>query len=276
MYNYAGSAPILTNVVFDGNTALLAWGGGIRNIFADVTLLNATFSNNDAYGSGGAISSQGGTNTITNSILWGNAPAASQVFNLNSSTLVSHSLIQGSGGSGTGWNPSVGTDGGNNLDTDPMFVDAPGGNLRLNESSPAVNAGDSYAEGLPSTDIDGNPRIIGADVDMGAYETQIITGISNRTPVTATRLDNAWPNPFNPTVTITYQLKTEERVTLSIYDVAGRLIKRLVDETKSPGTHQSSWNGLDRRGNPASSGVYFVVLRAGNGKVDHRKITLLK
>jgi hypothetical protein len=83
----------------------------------------------------------------------------------------SHSIIQGSGGSGSDWDPAFGTDGGGNIDADPRFVGFDVGNFQLGERSPAIDAGDNAA--LPPDvllDLAGNPRIVGPAVDMGAYE----------------------------------------------------------------------------------------------------------
>jgi hypothetical protein len=68
------------------------------------------------------------------------------------------------------WNALYGDNGGHNLDEDPLFVDAEGGDLRLLAGSPAIDAGNESVSGLPATDILGNPRIIGETIDMGAYE----------------------------------------------------------------------------------------------------------
>jgi hypothetical protein len=73
-----------------------------------------------------------------------------------------------------------GWDGEGNIDADPLFVDAAIGDLRLQAGSPAIDAGDQAL--LPAgitTDLDGNPRVVGANVDMGAYEFQ---GVSNTAP----------------------------------------------------------------------------------------------
>jgi hypothetical protein len=110
---------------------------------------------------------------LVNTILWGNWAwtAGDQIYNDASTPEISYSLIEGSGGSGAGWDTSLGTDGGGNLDADPLFVDGPGGDLRLSSAtSPAFNAGNNAAPNLPATDLDGNPRIAAGAVDMGAYE----------------------------------------------------------------------------------------------------------
>jgi hypothetical protein len=63
---------------------------------------------------------------------------------------------------------------GGNLLLDPLLVDPAGGNFNLAANSPVINQGDSAAPSLPATDHDGNPRISGGQVDMGALEFQVV------------------------------------------------------------------------------------------------------
>ncbi len=88
-------------------------------------------------------------------------------------------------------------------------------------------------------------------------------------------LGRAYPNPFNPTVSLDYVLPAAGDVRLSVYDVNGRLVRRLVMEEKASGVHTAVWNARDDTGEGVSTGVYFVRLRFGN-VVDTRKIVLLK
>ena len=171
-------------------------------------------------------------------------------------------------------------DGGNNIDADPMFVDVASGDLRLWSSSPAIEAGDNAA--VPpgvTTDLGGNPRLYGTVVDMGAYEYQgLPTGIDDdpeHVIPKVTALRSVYPNPFNPTVTVEFDLDRRRNVQIVIYDVGGRLVRRLVDEVRSPGTHRVRWNGKGHAGNNVATGVYFLVVRSENWNV-HRKIVLLK
>jgi hypothetical protein len=71
------------------------------------------------------------------------------------------------------------------------------------------------------------------------------------------------PNPFNPATAIPFGLAAPGRVTLSIYDVSGRLIRTLVDETRSAGLYRETWNGRNEGGRSVASGIYFYRLRAG-------------
>ena len=85
----------------------------------------------------------------------------------------------------------------------------------------------------------------------------------------------SYPNPFNPTTNIHYELATAQRVTLSIFDVGGRLVKTLEAGMKDVGAHNAPWNGVDDNGAAVASGVYYVRL-AGSAETLTRKIVLLK
>jgi predicted outer membrane repeat protein len=214
IFNDSASNPTLTNVVFKGNQASNYYGGGIANFSSSPTLMNVTFSGNYADAAGGGMynessgpiltnvtftgnasdTSYGGgiynfasSPTLTNGVIWNNLAGISgdQIYNDGGSFTISYSDIQGSGGSGAGWDTAMGTDGGNNIDDNPLFVTlvnpttAPttAGDLHLQVGSPAVNAGDNGV--CPATDLDGIPRPQNALCDMGAYE-QIGTEIDVR------------------------------------------------------------------------------------------------
>ena len=70
-------------------------------------------------------------------------------------------------------------------------------------------------------------------------------------------------------------LPTPERVTVRIYDPAGRLVRALVDELLPAGEHGFVWDGADGRGRQVASGVYFVRAEAGR-QVGSRKVVLLR
>jgi hypothetical protein len=93
----------------------------------------------------------------------------------------------------------------------------------------------------------------------------------------ANRLENAYPNPFNPTTMIKYSIAAAGHVSLRIYNAAGQLVRTLVDEAQSPRTEGFSvvWDGTDNRGRSVSSGVYFLKLTAGDFS-QTRKAALLR
>ena len=83
-------------------------------------------------------------------------------------------------------------------------------------------------------------------------------------------LGNSYPNPFNATTTIQYALPQSARVLLSVYDINGRLVEKLVDERKTPGYYSVQWNAT-RYG----SGIYFYRITAGDFS-EVRKCALIK
>ena len=88
-------------------------------------------------------------------------------------------------------------------------------------------------------------------------------------------LSDAYPNPFNPTTTLSFCVKTEGYINLSIYDITGRLVSTLVDGNMERGYHSMVWNGLDSNGNAVSSGMYFYALQ-GEGVYITKKMMLMK
>ncbi|MCP4539001.1 MAG: hypothetical protein GY832_17840, partial [Chloroflexi bacterium] len=204
---FSDGSPTLTNVIFSGNVAGSS-GGGIMNDGSGLSLINVSLSGNRA-NSGGGIYNNYSNSSVYNSILWNNQDSSgtgtitATIYNNNSAITLTHSLVQGSGGSGSWIADTNYVDGGGNLDTDPWFVTpvspttAPTttGNLRLQSVSPAIDVGDNQYI-TTTTDLDGNPRVADGDwsntatVDMGAYEYQqpCPTG-------PAVRVDQTTPTP---------------------------------------------------------------------------------
>jgi hypothetical protein len=84
-------------------------------------------------------------------------------------------------------------------------------------------------------------------------------------PQYANYLDNNYPNPFNPTTAIRYGVKERAHVSLKVYNVAGQLVKTLVDEVKKPAAeYKVTWEGDNNSGQPVASGVYFYMLVTKN------------
>ena len=84
-----------------------------------------------------------------------------------------------------------------------------------------------------------------------------------------------YPNPFNPTVQISYSLTEPGYTTVEIYDIVGRKIKTLVNEYQSAGEHKVQWNGTNSYGAKVSAGTYFYLIRNNNSK-ESKKIIYLK
>jgi hypothetical protein len=169
MLNLGGSSHQVVNCIFTGNT-----GGALWNSASSVTITNCTFNSNTGYV---LYSIQRASVMVVNSILWN--PAARRENYPSGALTTYHSCdIRRSGGSGAAWDTALGSDGGGNIDADPMFADAAnptGGDgtwrttddgLRLIAGSPCIDAG--TADGAPFNDILGNPR--DQVPDIGAYE----------------------------------------------------------------------------------------------------------
>lgn len=96
------------------------------------------------------------------------------------------------------------------------------------------------------------------------------TGDKPPSDPTRAEIRNASPNPFNPATKITYFLPQKGHVHLTVYDVGGRLVTRLVNEVKNGGEHTIEW-----RAEGKGSGVYFCRLEIG-GILEYKKLLLLK
>lgn len=156
-----GCDAIIVNCLIAGNSANN--GGGITSSNSSPIIINNTITDNNGGSAGGGLYNHASTPEVRNTILYGNIP--SQIHSMMGSiTDIQYSNIQG-GWAGTG-----------NIDSDPLFVDSPNDNYRLQSTSPSIDAGDNTAVTL-TYDLDGNDRILDgpdvgttATVDMGAYE----------------------------------------------------------------------------------------------------------
>jgi hypothetical protein len=87
---------------------------------------------------------------------------------------------------------------------------------------------------------------------------------------TSFKLDQNFPNPFNPSTKIRYSIPKASRVTLKIYDILGREVQTLVNEQQAPGQYTVTFNAQN-----LASGVYFYRISAGNFN-EVKKLMLLK
>ena len=85
-----------------------------------------------------------------------------------------------------------------------------------------------------------------------------------------------YPNPFNPSTTIAFQLPESGRVTVDLFDSRGRLVKNLAEGMFSEGQQRLSWDGTDQGGRPVGSGVYLCRVKTRQGVAQQRRLTLLK
>jgi hypothetical protein len=226
MYNYYYSSPVLTNVVFFENTAGFE-GSGMSNLdYSNPRLVNVTFARNDA-GMAGGMYNDNSDPILINAILW-DLPTV-EIYNNSSSTPhISYSDLKG------GCPTYAICDQVINLD--PQFVDAASGDLRLQLTSPAIDAGDNTA--VPAgviIDLDGNLRFVdiftvpdtgngtAPIVDMGAYEA--FTETIAPTVVSILRIETSPTNASSVNYAVTFSESvtgvTPDDFALSLSGVTG-------------------------------------------------------
>jgi hypothetical protein len=106
-----------------------------------------------------------------------------------------------------------------------------------------------------------NPQLLGPVTSIG--------GTGGNTPL-AYSLQQNYPNPFNPSTTIAFELPVASQVSLTIYDMLGRVVSVLVNEREGAGVHEVKFDGIN-----LASGVYFYRLQAGSF-VQTKKLVLTK
>ena len=88
-------------------------------------------------------------------------------------------------------------------------------------------------------------------------------------------LHQNYPNPFNPTTLIKYDLAEDALVSISIYDVTGRMVKSLINMNQSTGYHSLRWDATNNIGEAVSAGMYIYTIQAGQYRAT-KKMVLLK
>lgn len=121
---------------------------------------------------------------------------------------------------------------------------------------------------LYAVDLHGN---LSACAALSPQQTSPVPGAL---PATL-RLHANFPNPFNPQTTIRFDLPATGLVRLAIYDVAGRLVRTLVDGDLASGSHETIWDGKDASGRALGSGSYLARLSFG-GSVETIRMGLIK
>ncbi|MDP8210727.1 MAG: glycosyl hydrolase family 18 protein [Candidatus Stygibacter australis] len=173
-----------------------------------------------------------------------------------------------------------------NLQVDPftgifsweLYSDVTGFNVYLDENvvgyttarnwlfEDLVN-GQEYLGGVQAVYEDNTSEIV--DIIF----TYMETGISEE--VLTARIMGNYPNPFNPSTTITYFLPVQQKIDISIYNVRGEKVIRLANGVQKAGSHTALWNGEDEKGNGCSSGVFYIRLKTETLS-NNKKILLLK
>ena len=114
-----------------------------------------------------------------------------------------------------------------------------------------------------------------ADGSLGFNQIASLGAIAVETRPEEFALRNNYPNPFNPSTTIKYQLPDAGDVRLEIFNVVGQSVRTLVDQQEGAGRYEMQWDATNNNGQSLSSGVYFYRLQAGEFQ-EVKKMLLMK
>ncbi|MCF7807307.1 MAG: T9SS type A sorting domain-containing protein [Candidatus Marinimicrobia bacterium] len=114
----------------------------------------------------------------------------------------------------------------------------------------------------------------GCIIDGIVHGTLLSTDPGQITPASAFLLE-AYPNPFNPSVTISYDLPEASRVELTVYDLQGKSVNTLVNTSQQSGHYDIQWQGFNNSGDLVGTGIYLLRIRSEN-KSETLKIALLR
>ena len=265
IYNYE-SRPIITNAIFYGNSSNY-WGGAVANFTGSgPTFINVTFCNNTTNTKGGVFDNRdSSTVTLYNSAFYGNSASTSNPMiignDINSlSNYIASDIMEGGIGSGSNFvNLSSYT--ASQIFADTSDVAGTDGNFRTSDDgliptngSPLINAG-SNSYNILSYDLTGNSRIIGGNIDIGAYENPsgvFINRYQNQMDVTAFSASDG---------TIRIVNNSDYSGEIKVYNAAGQIV--LIAPLKA--------NMNEELGKTFNPGVYLV--EAGN--IQSRKVVKL-
>jgi len=248
------TSPFISQTLSAGNTTTFLGTGVYVENCTDLNFNGSTVVGNTgaAPGSNGLYISSG-THTVSNSIFSDNGGGGSSLADgvaCSGATITfSCNLVwNNTGGNYSGCPDPTGSNG--NVNLDPLYCNAGEADYRVGPSSPAAAAqsgcGDMGSEGVGCG---------GTPVEPGAPNFQLA-------------LQQNVPNPFNPTTEIHFTLPAAGRARVRIFDLRGRLVRVLLDESMPAGDHSVQWNGRTDDGATVASGTYFYELRSG----DHRAV----
>ncbi len=238
---------LVVNNIFENNSSLSQGGAMITSGYCQPYIVNNLFVNNTAEHNGGAIGIKyyAGGYFINNTVVGnysGNNGGAVSIGCSNDSVFFANNIIGGNtdldndydqfyidtedefmkfynndieGGLETVYTQIIYVD---NIDEDPLFIDAVGGNFKLQDISPCINVGKDTTDYIPEYDLAGVQRIIDGNIDLGAYEYNPYENINTLN----NNLFTISPNPANDFIYIT--VNDAEVVNLEIRNINGQLI----------------------------------------------------
>ncbi len=273
-----GASPFLVNNIIADNQTDNHGHVHFANTGGKAVLINNTIANNSCSGSGGGIFiNHGLTPVFINTIIHGNEP--SQVlFETSSGLDFYHCLIEGGTAAFTG-QAFTGTYQ-NNIDADPLFVDATGGDFHLTDNSPCISTGVDSIEiagtwyYAPSSDYEKNPKPFPAETahDIGACESlQGHEYIPLNSEEFAYMISNEsacirnYPNPLTTSTTFSYKMNEPGMVSITIFDITGKKLDTIIRGNQGAGEHEIVWIPKN-----LSDGIYFYQFKTGEDLITNK------
>lgn len=235
-------SPVFSGCLFLNNRNLYSGGGAIQESSAAIELNNCTFIGNDSI----ALRNNASHPIVKNCIFWDNI-GGEIVDEGTSASTVSHSLING-GFAGLG-----------NLNSNPLFIDAAASDFQLSSLSPAIDAGNADTTGLflSAFDLNGNSRVAGTGIDIGAFEYQLSSAIGP--PQKDEIASRIYPNPATHSITCDVSISSATDIFVEIRDVTGRMVHSENFQQLSPGSHK-----IPVKLKHISSGIYSISIQTTN------------
>ena len=283
-FYFTGSTVTLDSLTCLDNTANIGGAGALAGC-TSVGLSNSVLAGNSAQYFGGALAVQNTPNgTLAGNTVTANDGTVSGAggLYLNSSTLAVENNLVAFNTGGTSFANGValasasatfacndvygntaadysgvadptGTAG--NISADPLFCEVLAGNYTLASTSPCLAANS------------GGCGLIGA-LPQGCGGGEVPVPEDGDGVPTVFRVEQNFPNPFNPKTTIRFSLPAAGRTSVAVYDVAGRRVRTVLDEVLPAKVHEVSWTGDDDQGRQVAAGVYFYMVTSG----EHRSV----
>lgn len=168
----------------------------------------------------------------------------------------------------------------------PNFPITVGGNVKISATISDIDGDDDMEIIIPNEtslhilDIKRNAQSVPWPCYLGgwgrtgnSYQATPVTDVT--IPAVVTGLNGAYPNPFNPSTTISFSLQHAGLTTVEVYNQKGQLVKTLVNDSMEAGEHKLVWNGMDNHGNTVASGLYYYRMKSGKFS-STKKMVLMK
>jgi len=280
LYCWEASSPRLTYCTLRGNCA--GEGGGLYCRGSSPILTNCSLSENIGTRNGGGVYCLWSSPILNSTIIAFSEGEGVYFQDGAESRIVFCNFYANSGGNFAFYNddssqgpPYIGqldttNANGDSCDTyyniflDPEFISSDDFHLQAN--SPCVDAGD------PSLPLDPDTTV--ADIGAFYFDQSAAEPIVVLLPKTFALHPN-WPNPFNATTMIRYDVSRPGLVRLTIYNLLGQEVARLVDRRQLAGTYTIAWDGTSALGAPVASGIYIYQLKAGDF-MEAKKVVLIR